>query len=115
MDPETYEQMAVDRWGSRAGLFLSGEAGLVALLPNPQRASLLHPAPTSPSALPQPRPALPFPHREVFGEAADFLKEGLDLTLNFHGDDAVTGEVPGQVRGNPSSGKQTHRQGSETH
>ena len=42
------------------------------------------------------RPAAP-PRRELFGEAADFLREGLDVTLNFHvttGSDApVTGEV----------------------
>ena len=36
-------------------------------------------------------------HREVFGELADFLREGLDVTLLFHGDDAVTGEVERQV------------------
>lgn len=39
--------------------------------------------------------------RELFGEAADFLREGLDVTLNFHvttGSDApVTGEVPQHV------------------
>ncbi|KAL4429613.1 hypothetical protein ABPG77_008662 [Micractinium sp. CCAP 211/92] len=39
--------------------------------------------------------------RELFGEAADFLKEGLDVTLNFHvttsSDAPVTGEVPQHV------------------
>ncbi|KAL4458372.1 hypothetical protein ABPG75_013237 [Micractinium tetrahymenae] len=39
--------------------------------------------------------------RELFGEAADFLKEGLDVTLNFHvttgTDTPVTGEVPQHV------------------
>ncbi|KAI7840227.1 hypothetical protein COHA_006009 [Chlorella ohadii] len=34
---------------------------------------------------------------ELFGEASDFLKEGLEVTLNFHRDEAVTGEVPGQM------------------
>jgi hypothetical protein len=33
----------------------------------------------------------------VFGEAADFLVEGLDITLNFHGDTPVVGEIPAQV------------------
>lgn len=42
-------------------------------------------------------PPLP-PCSELFGEASDFLKEGLEVTLNFHRDEAVTGEVPGQVR-----------------
>lgn len=35
--------------------------------------------------------------RDIFGGAADFLKEGLEVTLNFHGEDAVTGEVPTHV------------------
>ncbi|PRW59876.1 Elongation factor P [Chlorella sorokiniana] len=34
---------------------------------------------------------------DLFGEASDFLKEGLEVTLNFHKDEAVTGEVPGQM------------------
>jgi elongation factor P len=34
----------------------------------------------------------------VFGSGAPFLVEGLELTLNFHGDDAVTGEVPVHVK-----------------
>ena len=35
--------------------------------------------------------------RDIFGSVADFLKEGLEVTLNFHGEDAVTGEVPTHV------------------
>lgn len=34
---------------------------------------------------------------DLFGEASDFLKEGLEVTLNFHKDEAVTGEVPSQM------------------
>ena len=35
--------------------------------------------------------------RDIFGGGADFLREGLEVTLNFHGEDAVTGEVPTHV------------------
>lgn len=42
-------------------------------------------------------PVGPCRRRDLFGEASDFLKEGLEVTLNFHKDEAVTGEVPLQV------------------
>lgn len=45
-----------------------------------------------------PLPLVSCPCRELFGQMSDFLKEGLEVTLNFHKDDPVTGEVPGQVR-----------------